>query len=159
MVYIHFPANLTEEELMLQAKYQKLKKKVRPHIFFFVWIPLLRLWLCILLSLLEKSHPSAQGASKRARKGADQATRRCARRTWSGAQIIEIRCDNRDSKASHQTGPNIIQTTQGAGAQTGADIGRWRHTISAILIHTAERWILGCWWRRRHSGHSAKSRA
>lgn len=28
MVYIHFPSNLTEEELMLQAKYQKLKKKV-----------------------------------------------------------------------------------------------------------------------------------
>lgn len=28
MVYIHFPANFTEEELMLQAKYQKLKKKV-----------------------------------------------------------------------------------------------------------------------------------
>lgn len=27
MVYIHFPANSTEEELMLQAKYQKLKKK------------------------------------------------------------------------------------------------------------------------------------
>ncbi|XP_044727122.1 negative elongation factor E [Chrysoperla carnea] len=27
MVYIHFPSNLTEEELMLQAKYQKLKKK------------------------------------------------------------------------------------------------------------------------------------
>ncbi|KAG5874774.1 hypothetical protein JTB14_016264 [Gonioctena quinquepunctata] len=27
MVYIHFPANYTEEELMLQAKYQKLKKK------------------------------------------------------------------------------------------------------------------------------------
>lgn len=28
MVYIHFPSTLTEEELMLQAKYQKLKKKV-----------------------------------------------------------------------------------------------------------------------------------
>lgn len=28
MVYIHFPNNLTEEEQMLQAKYQKLKKKV-----------------------------------------------------------------------------------------------------------------------------------
>lgn len=28
MVYLHFPSNLTEEELMLQAKYQKLKKKV-----------------------------------------------------------------------------------------------------------------------------------
>lgn len=28
MVYIHFPSNLTEEEHMLQAKYQKLKKKV-----------------------------------------------------------------------------------------------------------------------------------
>lgn len=28
MVYIHFPSHLTEEELMLQAKYQKLKKKV-----------------------------------------------------------------------------------------------------------------------------------
>ncbi|EDW40734.1 negative elongation factor E [Drosophila sechellia] len=27
MVYIHFPNNLTEEEQMLQAKYQKLKKK------------------------------------------------------------------------------------------------------------------------------------
>uniref|UniRef100_A0A1L8DSL7 Negative elongation factor E n=1 Tax=Nyssomyia neivai TaxID=330878 RepID=A0A1L8DSL7_9DIPT len=27
MVYIHFPSNLTEEELMLQTKYQKLKKK------------------------------------------------------------------------------------------------------------------------------------
>lgn len=27
MVYLHFPVNLTEEELMLQAKYQKLKKK------------------------------------------------------------------------------------------------------------------------------------
>ncbi|GAB0099827.1 Negative elongation factor E [Sergentomyia squamirostris] len=27
MVYIHFPSNLTEEELMLQAKYLKLKKK------------------------------------------------------------------------------------------------------------------------------------
>nr|CAG4652231.1 EOG090X0F8Z [Triops cancriformis] len=27
MVYIHFPSSLTEEELMLQAKYQKLKKK------------------------------------------------------------------------------------------------------------------------------------
>ncbi|KAK9891429.1 hypothetical protein WA026_014666 [Henosepilachna vigintioctopunctata] len=27
MVYLHFPANFTEEELMLQAKYQKLKKK------------------------------------------------------------------------------------------------------------------------------------
>ncbi|XP_016978857.1 negative elongation factor E [Drosophila rhopaloa] len=27
MVYIHFPTNLTEEEQMLQAKYQKLKKK------------------------------------------------------------------------------------------------------------------------------------
>ncbi|EDV50659.1 negative elongation factor E [Drosophila erecta] len=27
MVYIHFPSNLTEEEQMLQAKYQKLKKK------------------------------------------------------------------------------------------------------------------------------------
>ncbi|KXJ81123.1 hypothetical protein RP20_CCG021677 [Aedes albopictus] len=27
MVYIHFPSNLTEEELMLQAKYAKLKKK------------------------------------------------------------------------------------------------------------------------------------
>ncbi|XP_055611438.1 negative elongation factor E [Uranotaenia lowii] len=27
MVYIHFPSNLTEEELMLQAKYGKLKKK------------------------------------------------------------------------------------------------------------------------------------
>lgn len=31
MVYIHFPSNLTEEELMLQAKYQKLKKKVSEH--------------------------------------------------------------------------------------------------------------------------------
>lgn len=29
MVYITFPTNLTEEEQMLQAKYQKLKKKVR----------------------------------------------------------------------------------------------------------------------------------
>lgn len=29
MVYIHFPSNLTEEEHMLQAKYQKLKKKVK----------------------------------------------------------------------------------------------------------------------------------
>ena len=29
MVYLHFPANLTEEELMLQAKYNKLKRKVR----------------------------------------------------------------------------------------------------------------------------------
>lgn len=29
MVYLHFPSNLTEEELGLQAKYQKLKKKVR----------------------------------------------------------------------------------------------------------------------------------
>lgn len=28
MVYIHFPANFTEEEIMLQTKYQKLKKKV-----------------------------------------------------------------------------------------------------------------------------------
>lgn len=28
MVYIHFPTTLTEEEHMLQAKYQKLKKKV-----------------------------------------------------------------------------------------------------------------------------------
>jgi negative elongation factor E len=28
MVYLHFPTNLTEEELMLQAKYAKLKKKV-----------------------------------------------------------------------------------------------------------------------------------
>ncbi|XP_058121595.1 negative elongation factor E [Anopheles ziemanni] len=27
MVYIHFPSNLTEEELMLQAKYAKLKRK------------------------------------------------------------------------------------------------------------------------------------
>lgn len=27
MVYIHFPSNLTEEELMLQTKYAKLKKK------------------------------------------------------------------------------------------------------------------------------------
>ncbi|XP_037933498.1 negative elongation factor E [Teleopsis dalmanni] len=27
MVYIHFPSNLTEEEVMLQAKYQKLRKK------------------------------------------------------------------------------------------------------------------------------------
>nr|XP_021183991.2 negative elongation factor E [Helicoverpa armigera] len=27
MVFLHFPSNLTEEELMLQAKYQKLKKK------------------------------------------------------------------------------------------------------------------------------------
>lgn len=27
MVYLHFPSNLTEEELMLQAKYTKLKKK------------------------------------------------------------------------------------------------------------------------------------
>ncbi|XP_014369903.2 negative elongation factor E [Papilio machaon] len=27
MVYLHFTSNLTEEELMLQAKYQKLKKK------------------------------------------------------------------------------------------------------------------------------------
>ncbi|KAK3913634.1 Negative elongation factor E [Frankliniella fusca] len=27
MVYLHFPTNLTEEELMLQTKYQKLKKK------------------------------------------------------------------------------------------------------------------------------------
>lgn len=39
MVYIHFPSNLTEEELMLQAKYQKLKKKVSGHryhkIFFY----------------------------------------------------------------------------------------------------------------------------
>lgn len=29
MVYITFPTNQTEEEQMLQAKYQKLKKKVR----------------------------------------------------------------------------------------------------------------------------------
>lgn len=28
MVYILFSSNLTEEEQMLQAKYQKLKKKV-----------------------------------------------------------------------------------------------------------------------------------
>ena len=28
MVYLHFPSNLTEEEQMLQAKYQKLRKKV-----------------------------------------------------------------------------------------------------------------------------------
>lgn len=28
MVYLHFPTNLTEEELMLQNKYQKLRKKV-----------------------------------------------------------------------------------------------------------------------------------
>lgn len=28
MVYMQFPTNLTEEELMLQAKYAKLKKKV-----------------------------------------------------------------------------------------------------------------------------------
>ncbi|XP_065200929.1 negative elongation factor E [Planococcus citri] len=27
MVYLHFPSNLTEEEMMLQAKYQKLKRK------------------------------------------------------------------------------------------------------------------------------------
>lgn len=29
MVYLHFPSNLTEEELMLQAKYNKLKRKVQ----------------------------------------------------------------------------------------------------------------------------------
>lgn len=29
MVYIHFPSNHTEEEITLQAKYQKLKRKVR----------------------------------------------------------------------------------------------------------------------------------
>jgi hypothetical protein len=28
MVYIHFPSNHTEEEITLQAKYQKLKRKV-----------------------------------------------------------------------------------------------------------------------------------
>lgn len=28
MVYLHFPSNLTEEEMMLQTKYQKLKRKV-----------------------------------------------------------------------------------------------------------------------------------
>lgn len=27
MVYLHFPSNMTEEELMLQAKYAKLRKK------------------------------------------------------------------------------------------------------------------------------------
>ncbi|KAF7278480.1 negative elongation factor E [Rhynchophorus ferrugineus] len=32
MVYIHFPANFTEEELMLQTKYAKLKKKKKAHI-------------------------------------------------------------------------------------------------------------------------------
>lgn len=29
MVYLHFPSNLTEEEMMLQAKYNKLKRKVQ----------------------------------------------------------------------------------------------------------------------------------
>lgn len=28
MVYLHIPANFTEEEMMLQAKYEKLKRKV-----------------------------------------------------------------------------------------------------------------------------------
>ena len=32
MGYIHFPTQFTEEELMLQAKYQKLKKKVKQFI-------------------------------------------------------------------------------------------------------------------------------
>lgn len=34
MVYLHFPSNLTEEELMLQAKYNKLKRKVRIEVMF-----------------------------------------------------------------------------------------------------------------------------
>lgn len=34
MVYLHFPSNLTEEEQMLQAKYQKLRKKVSKFLFF-----------------------------------------------------------------------------------------------------------------------------
>lgn len=34
MVYIHFPANCTEEEQMLKNKYQKLKKKVHQGINF-----------------------------------------------------------------------------------------------------------------------------
>lgn len=36
MVYMHFPTNLTEEELMLQAKYAKLKKKVTITVIFLI---------------------------------------------------------------------------------------------------------------------------
>lgn len=34
MVYLHFPLNLTEEELMLQNKYNKLKRKVQNEVMF-----------------------------------------------------------------------------------------------------------------------------
>lgn len=43
MVYLHFPSNLTEEELMLQAKYNKLKRKVYTGLLFILFTQLIQL--------------------------------------------------------------------------------------------------------------------
>lgn len=47
MVYLHFPTNLTEEELMLQNKYQKLRKKVNNIMLSVFCIDLYCLRFCI----------------------------------------------------------------------------------------------------------------
>lgn len=62
MVYIHFPSNLTEEEIMLQAKYQKLKKKVNL---------IEKKIKCLILNFflpLEKGSPSIKSTKTRAGK-------------------------------------------------------------------------------------------
>ena len=59
MVYIHFPSNLTEEELMLQTKYQKLKKKVG--FFYFHWdLELITYNLYYVLFNIEKGFASLE---------------------------------------------------------------------------------------------------
>lgn len=46
MVYLHFPSNLTEEELMLQAKYNKLKRKVHNEVMFTFFLNVKRI-MCV----------------------------------------------------------------------------------------------------------------
>lgn len=71
MVYIHFPNNLTEEELMLQAKYQKLKKKV------LFCGDILKLWNKK-MSFLEKSPTRIKSTKARTGETIDtQTTSRC----------------------------------------------------------------------------------
>lgn len=55
MVYIHFPANCTEEEQMLKTKYQKLKKKVCSDFTYFLFI----------LLIVEKSSTSFKSTKTR----------------------------------------------------------------------------------------------
>jgi len=116
MVYLHFPTNLTEEELMLQNKYQKLRKKV-------IWI---RFVLPTRFShtrsfSTEKSAASAKSTAARTRAVARVESQETqgdgSRRPGDSEKTTEIWCHRSDKEGAESHRPRVVQETLRNGTQ------------------------------------------